>query len=470
MAMEPPSQREGRPPEPAGPAWSTLVGLLNILAGAAVLWLVWWVLSHFARTLTLLGLAGVLAFLLEPAVSFLERGMRSRALAALLLYLAFVALLALGVVYLAGPIKEQAQELFWAVPRYREQVAQAVPLLQTYIENLQRFLAQYGVSLEPQDLAGQFLQRVAGSTNRILAGVTAVITGVGTTLANALLVLVISIYLVVDGGGLNRQMLSYLPSRYRSPVRRAQAVALRVFGGYLRGQLLLGLIIGLAVGTGMSLLGIPYPALLGVIAGVMELLPIVGAVLGAIPAILVALFQPWPAVLYVTLFFIVVQQVEGNLLVPRITGQAVGLHPLATLLALLAGYEVAGVIGAILAVPVVAVAQALLREFHPPEDGGEDPPGRAGRRRPRRPGRSPRPSGNPTAEAGSGAGRHGAAPPAGDPRDGDRQDITGTTGRAPNPGESPGCQGAPAGSTGSPASQPPARVRGPRITITRRPA
>ncbi|EKP94620.1 AI-2E family transporter [Thermaerobacter subterraneus] len=458
MATEPPKQPASPPagpPGPAGPAWSTLVGLLNILAGAGVLWLAWWVLSHFGRTLTLLGLAGVLAFLLEPAVSFLERGMRSRALAALLLYLAFVALLALGVVYLAGPIKEQAQELFWSVPRYRQQVAEAVPVLQKYMELLREFLARYGVSVEPQDLAGQFLQRVAGSTNRILAGLTAVVTGIGTTLANAVLVLVISIYLVVDGSGLNRQMLGYLPARYRRPVRRAQAVALRVFGGYLRGQLLLGLIIGVVVGIGLSLLGIPYPALLGVIAGVMELLPIVGAVLGAIPAILVALFQPWPAVLYVTLFFIVVQQVEGNLLVPRITGQAVGLHPLATLLALLAGYEVAGILGAILAVPVAAVAQALLREFNPPDPDPGEPGAGDNRRRPRRPSRAPRPVGaQPPDPSGNGDRNPGGEPhgPAG----------AGPSG--PLPPER--CEQEPARE----GQDPPPPARGPRVVITRRPA
>ncbi|ADU50335.1 protein of unknown function UPF0118 [Thermaerobacter marianensis DSM 12885] len=477
----------GPPPPPAGPAWTTLVTLLNVLAAAGVAWLAWWVLSHFARTLTLLGLAGVLAFLLEPAVSFLERGMRSRALAALLLYLAFVALLALGVVYLAGPIKEQAQELFWAVPQYRQQVEQAVPLLQTYMEALQAYLSRYGVSLEPRDLASQFLERVAGNTNRILAGVTAVVTGVGTTLANALLVLVISIYLVVDGGGLNRQMLGYLPRRYRGPVRRAQAVALRVFGGYLRGQLLLGLIIGVAVGIGMSALGMPYPALLGVIAGVMELVPIVGAVLGAIPAILVALFQPWPAVLYVTLFFVVVQQVEGNVLVPRITGQAVGLHPLATLLALLAGYEIAGILGAILAVPVVAFVQALLREFNPPDP--DDPADRAGsRRRGTRARRQHRRQGGPPAStppappAGTGTPgtRPGNAPPA-EPEGAAGPEETGRAPGGPSPGPGPGSSAgsgpaprsgseAGSGSAAGAAGSAPAAGSGPRIVITRRPA
>ena len=110
-----------------------------------------------------------------------------------------------------------------------------------------------------------------------------------------------------------------------------------MFGGYLRGQLLLGLIIGVAVGIGAGLFGLPYSALVGLLAGVFELIPSVGALLGSILPVGLALAQPFPTVLYVVVFLLVVSQVENHVLVPRITGQAVGLHPLAALVALFAG-------------------------------------------------------------------------------------------------------------------------------------
>ncbi|MBX6378177.1 MAG: AI-2E family transporter, partial [Clostridia bacterium] len=127
----------------------------------------------------------------------------------------------------------------------------------------------------------------------------------------------------------------------------------RVFGRYVRGQLLLALIIGSIASVGLTLLGVPYALVLGAIAGFLELLPVFGAVLGALPAIIVAAFQPLPLVFYVLAFFVVLQQLEGNVLAPRITGQAVGLHPLAALLVLVAAFEVAGLVGAMVAVPLV---------------------------------------------------------------------------------------------------------------------
>lgn len=458
----------------------TLLTLLTVLAGAAVAWLAWWILAHFARTLTLMAVAGLIAFILEPAVTFLERGMRSRTLAALLLYTAFVAAVMLGIVYLAGPIKEQAQDLFYAVPRYREQLEQAVPLLERSVQRWEDYLARYGVSLQPRDLAGQLLQGVAGNTNRFLSGLAAVVAGISNALANAVVVLVISLYLVIDGHRLHERMMAFVPARYRPRLRRVESIVLTVFGNYLRGQLLLGLIIGVSVGVGMSVLGIPYPALLGVIAGVTELIPMVGAVLGAIPAILVSLFKPFPAVLYVTVFFIVVQQLEGNVLVPRITGRAVGLHPLVTLLALLAGYELAGLVGAVLAAPVAAVGYALLREFYPPGDGDRpgSSPGDGGR-----PPASGDPGGDPAGPAPDG-GRHGppvriehqsgtreerrsAGPPAGDesspsdgPPDGPRNG--GPEDGASNPAGIVAARPAPAGL--------PAAHGRPRLKVCARPA
>lgn len=457
----------------------TLYMLLTVLAGAAVAWVGWRVLAHFARTLTLVAVAGLIAFILEPAVTFLARGMRSRTLAALLLYTAFVAAVMLGIVYLAGPIKEQAQDLFYAVPRYRQQLEQAVPLLETYLQGWEDYLARYGVRLQPRELAGELLQGIAGNTNRFLSGIGAVITGISSAVANVVLVLVISIYLVIDGHGLHERMMAFVPAPYRPRLRRVESIVLTVFGNYLRGQLLLGLIIGVTVGVGLSLMGIPYSALLGVIAGVTELIPMVGAVLGAIPAILVSLVKPFPAVLYVTAFFIVVQQLEGNVLVPRVTGRAVGLHPLVTLVALMAGYELAGLVGAVLAAPLAAVGYALLRDLYPPDDGD---PGGSGQPSPG--GKQPPATGNPGPDPGGPepGGRPVPAPGGPGPEAG--------TGQRPRPSHSPGGgPGTPAGeaaagsgsrngnrealagATPDPARPPlPARDGAPRYTVCTRPA
>jgi predicted PurR-regulated permease PerM len=119
--------------------------------------------------------------------------------------------------------------------------------------------------------------------------------------------------------------------------------------------------IGLMAGFGAALFGLPYPVVLGVLAGVFELVPMFGSLLGAVPALIAALFQPFPTVLWVALYFLAINQVETYLLAPRITGGSLGLSPLAALLALLLGIELAGFIGALIAVPIAAVIMDLTR-------------------------------------------------------------------------------------------------------------
>jgi predicted PurR-regulated permease PerM len=124
--------------------------------------------------------------------------------------------------------------------------------------------------------------------------------------------------------------------------------------------LTLAVIVGVAAGVGTGLLGLPYAVVLGVLAGLFELVPMFGPILSVIPALIVSLFMPFPTVVWVILFFLAVQQVENNVLVPRISGHAVGLHPLGALFALLAGFQLAGVLGGLFAVPLAGVVWVLL--------------------------------------------------------------------------------------------------------------
>jgi len=120
------------------------------------------------------------------------------------------------------------------------------------------------------------------------------------------------------------------------------------------------LLIGVATGLGMAVLGLPYAVVLGVLAGLFELIPMFGPILSAVPAVLVAMFLPFPTVIWVLLFFLVLQQVENNVLAPRISGHAVGLHPLGAMFALLAGFQLVGLLGGLFAVPVAGVVWVLI--------------------------------------------------------------------------------------------------------------
>jgi predicted PurR-regulated permease PerM len=134
----------------------------------------------------------------------------------------------------------------------------------------------------------------------------------------------------------------------------------RVFGAYLRSQLIVAVSLGALVTVALSAIGLPYAVLLGAFAGLVELVPMLGPFLGAVPAIVVASAQPFPTVAWTIVAFVVIQQFESNFLVPRLTGHAVGLHPLAAMLALLAGFEAGGIVGALFAVPIVGLIWVLV--------------------------------------------------------------------------------------------------------------
>jgi predicted PurR-regulated permease PerM len=178
-------------------------------------------------------------------------------------------------------------------------------------------------------------------------------------------VFVLGIYLLASGPAVRRWVLDLVPADRRAGAARVEAEARRVFGSYVRGQLILGLIVGTLSAIAYLVLGVPYAVFLGVLAGILELVPIVGPLIAGAAAALVALTQPFPLVIWVILAAIAIQQIENNLLVPRISGEAVGLHPLAALLAVLIGVELAGLAGAIFAVPLTGIGWSLWRARSP---------------------------------------------------------------------------------------------------------
>jgi predicted PurR-regulated permease PerM len=179
---------------------------------------------------------------------------------------------------------------------------------------------------------------------------------------DAIFALIVALYLTVD----NRRILAYLVGFLPTDRRvQAQEVAGRIgvrFGGWVRGQLLLSAIVGLVILAGLSVIGVRYAFLLALLAAIGEAIPLVGPVFSAVPAVVIAFTQS-PVQGFLTLaLYVVVQQLENHLIVPRVMGRAVELHPLAVILALLTGGELLGVTGAILSVPVAAAISVIVDE------------------------------------------------------------------------------------------------------------
>ena len=330
-----------------------LVILLTLLASVAALWVIWQVVSPILHTLVLFALAAVLAFALSGPVDMLTRRIGNRLVSIVGVYLLVGIVVIGGIVLLAGPFVRQASDLASALPQYASDLQARAPEVQTT-------LGQYGIETDLDQFKAQVASAVQPGATDVLKNLVGTLAGVGEMILDVVLALVISLYLLVDGPRFGARSLAIMPPQHRAKALFLQDNVARVLGGYLRGQLTLALIIGVLAGVGTALMGLPYAVVLGVLAGLFELVPMFGPILSIIPAVLVALFMPFPTVVWVLLFFLAIQQIENNVLAPRISGHAVGLHPLGAMFALLAGFQLAGLLGGLFAVPIAGVLWVLL--------------------------------------------------------------------------------------------------------------
>jgi len=356
-------------PGAAARDWRTIVLIeLAFLLVVAFIWLLWQMVVPISHTVVLFLLGAAFAFVLADPSDWLAHRLGGRRLLGILLtYVIVFVVVVGGLLVLAVPLAHQASDLATALPGLTADV-------QSRISNLETVLRARGIQLDLDSLRMQASTSVVGSADVVLGGLVGQAAAVGGALTDTILILVISVYLLAGAPAMHENTLRVVPTRYRGVHEFVRTSAARVIGGYLRGQLTMSLVIGVLAGVGTGLLGLPYFVVLGVLAGLFELVPMFGPVLSAVPAVIVALFMPWPTVLWVILLFLVIQQFESNFLGPRITGHAVGLHPLAALFALLVGFEVAGILGGLFAVPIAGVLWVLVSaaysHFFAPEPAG----------------------------------------------------------------------------------------------------
>jgi len=180
-----------------------------------------------------------------------------------------------------------------------------------------------------------------------------------------LTVFLLAYYWLAERSTIKRAILRRVPPARAGRVNATWLAVEAKLGGWVRGQLLIMLALGVMVSIACAVLGLPNPVLLGALAGVAEIIPLVGPFLAFLPALLVALAVDPTKVLFLVPIAIVIQQIEGNLLIPRIMSHAVGVSPLTVILGILIGSIVYGPVGAFLAVPIAAAVQVILEEIVP---------------------------------------------------------------------------------------------------------
>jgi predicted PurR-regulated permease PerM len=305
--------------------------------------------------------AGVLAYVLNPLVRRLEELRVPRAIAVLGVFVVLTLVVVVTLLLIIIPSIGQVQII---IRSPQDLVDQAVALLNR-VQNIP-YVGRYVAEMD-QDRILQLLQDNAPSAEQVAnvaTGVIGGVFGVFGTIFNLLLMVLISIYLLLEREKITDALLHTIPETVRDQSLELFYAVEGSLIKYLRGQLLLCAIMGVLGWAIMFFTVGEYALPVGAWVAATELIPVLGAFLGAIPAVAIALFIPQGGffqALLVAGLFLIAQQIEGNLLVPRIQGGSVGVHPLIVLFATLAGTALYGIIGAIFAVPVVAIVAATIR-------------------------------------------------------------------------------------------------------------
>jgi predicted PurR-regulated permease PerM len=325
-----------------------------------------WLLGQLTSVIVRVLLAVILAAGMKPLVDRLtHRSLRRsgwwtppRGLVVLVVYLVTIFLVSVAGGLILQVVVVEVQNLVNSVPVYAPRIVAYVNDLLDLIPGARDFLADFDITAQ---LSG-FVNRILGAFSQALV-VFQYALGLLSGLLDVLMILLLALYLTTDGPRIARYLRAFLP-----PGRHAQAsrVTSRIFarlGGWVSGQILLCLIIGFVSWVGLTLIGVPYAVVLALVAGIMEAVPNVGPIIAAVPAVLVAaIYSPWKALL-VALLYVLIQQLENYIIVPRVMSKAVELHPLAVLLALMIGGELMGVLGAVLSVPVAAAISVVVDEI-----------------------------------------------------------------------------------------------------------
>jgi predicted PurR-regulated permease PerM len=338
------------------PRWVQLVGLP--LAALAA-----WALAKAAGKVVLLFIiAGLIALILNPAVSLVQKGRVPRGVAVLAVYLAFfVGLAGIGFL-LANPISNQ-------VRTFTNNLPHIVNEANKQIATFERELNQNGVHVhlvKPGKTALQSVQdKVAKSASKFVSFGGALLTEVANAIFNLILVFVLSVYMLLYGQQIGALVRRVMPSGDGSKADDYPLLVQRAVSRYIGGQLLFSAIMGASAGVALWVFGelgifpdgSKYAVAFGVFYAAMELIPYVGPILGALPPVLVALFTDPITAVWVALLFVGLQQLEGHVVAPQVFGHTLRINPLLVIFALLTGLEIDGIFGALVALPILAVVR-----------------------------------------------------------------------------------------------------------------
>jgi predicted PurR-regulated permease PerM len=302
----------------------------------------------YVSALIAMGFAPIVKIIQRPKTET-GRARIPRAFAILVIYLTIVGVVVLLGLMVVPPLIDQATRLWSDLPRYFDQFQ---AFLMKYKILTHRVTLQEAVQNAPAGARGNAVETVMVAVWGLIGGIFGVIT-----------ILILSFYFLVEAESLFHYVLRFVPDPQRAKFRIASREAVMKVSAWLRAQLILAGVMGVFSAVGLGLMGEPYFYVVALIAAVGETIPIIGPIIGGISAVAVAITQSAALALKVGIYFLILHQLEANILVPKIMERRVGVSPVTVMVALLIGGAILGLIGAILAIPTAAILSVAVEEL-----------------------------------------------------------------------------------------------------------
>ena len=301
--------------------------------------------------LAILFVSLILSSAFDPWVDSLEKIRFPRWLSILLIYVALFLIIAFVVYLLIPPLVTQFSQLSSNFPDYFNKASD-------WFNSFKSYSLDHGLLENMQDGFKSVKENVSGILQSVFGAISDIFGGI----VSFFIILVITFYMTVEETAVKKTFTFFLPESCHEFVLQLINKVQRKIGDWMKGQLILCLIVGVMVYLGLLILGVKYALILALIAAIGEAVPYLGPIMTAIPAVFLAFVQSPIKALLVLILFILVQQLENHILVPKVMQKAVGLNPISSIIALLIGAKIGGIVGMILAIPVATAASVVIYE------------------------------------------------------------------------------------------------------------
>ncbi len=323
----------------------TFIKILLFFVAIAFLYMV-------REAIALIFIALILASALDPFVDWLGKFKIPRGVGIIVIYILILSIISSVIIMIIPPITAEVKLIANDFPIYYEKVVDGFNYFTTNRNDIQI-----------ADQLQNSLDTITGNLSRAASGVFDTLMGIFGGLFSFFLVLVITFYFTVEEEGLKRFIKSVTPTQYQPYLMQLVSRIQKKLGYWLRGQLILSVIIFVLTFIGLTVLGVEYALLLALMAGIFEIIPYMGPMIAAVPAIFLAFMQSPLKGLLVLILYVIIQQLENHIIVPKVMSRSVGINPLVVIIVLLVGGKLGGVMGMVLAVPVATAISVFMDDF-----------------------------------------------------------------------------------------------------------